>query len=221
MTQTKMRIMISHAYDEKELAEAWKELIETISGYSIAVWFSSDLRGTGGMTPGEDWRRDLERNLIENNLILAIQTPSSATHAWIVWECGIAHGLHIEGATGKHGRARDIFSAKETIQDHGVIPVVYAMKRGDLSNPLNAYQVYEGGDPAQVRQVCEYLLKKVKREVEGYIFEKALTTYNKVIEAFHLREQVTVEQLKVWQARFQQLMNSGRAGEIPSARLRM
>lgn len=76
MPQSTIKIMISHAYDEKDLAEAWEDLIETISGQRIAVWFSSDLRGTGGMTPGEDWRRDLERRLIENNLLLAVQTPS-------------------------------------------------------------------------------------------------------------------------------------------------
>ena len=221
MVQTKMRVMISHAYDEKELAEAWKELIETISAHSIVVWFSSDLRGMGGMTPGEDWRRDLERKLVENNLILAIQTPSSATHAWIVWECGIAHGIHASGMMKRHGIAGSIFSFRGVVPDYGVIPVVYAMKRGDLSNPLNTYQVYEGGDAAQVRQICEYLVKKVGLELEGYIFEKALVTYKKAIEAFHPREQVTVEQIKVWQARFQQLMDSGRAGEIASARLRM
>lgn len=221
MAQAKMKIMISHAYDEKELAEAWKELIETISARAITVWFSSDLRGTGGMTPGEDWRRNLERRLIENNLILAIQTPSSASHAWIIWECGIAHGMHASVATKRRGIAGGIFLAKDHSQDLGVIPVVYAMKRGNLSNPLNSYQVYEGEDPAQVRQVCEYLVGKVGIKLEGYVFEKSITTYVKTIETFHPRQQATVEQINVWHTRFQRLIESGRTGEVPNTRLRM
>ena len=221
MAQMKMRMMISHAYDEKELAEAWKELIESISEHTIAVWFSSDLRGTGGMTPGEDWRRDLERKLIENNLILAIQTPSSSTHAWIVWECGIAHGIHASGTMGKRANAWSIFSTKGTVLDHGVIPVVYAMKRGDLVNPLNTYQVYEGENQAQVRQICAYLAKKVGLEMEDYLFEKAFMTYQKTVEAFHFHEEVTYEQINLWQTRFQQLIDEGRIREIPSTRLRM
>src|SRR5258708_3675743 len=220
MSQSKMKIMISHAYDEKELAEAWKELIETISAHRIAVWFSSDLRGTGGMTPGEDWRGDLERRLIENNLLPAVQTPSSISHSWIVWECGIAHGI-ASGTTRKRGMARNIFPGRETFQDHGVIPVVYAMKRGDLSNPLNSYQVYEGEDPAQVRQICEYLVKKAGLELDGYTFEKSIAAYFKAIQAFHPRQQVTVEQVNIWHERFQRLVKAGRADEVPSTRLRM
>lgn len=221
MAQTKMKIMISHAYDEKDLAEAWKELIETISARSITVWFSSDLRGTGGMTPGEDWRRELERKLLENNLILAVQTPSSASHAWIVWECGIAHGMHANMAIRKRGIAGNIFLTRENSQDFGVIPVVYAMKRGNLANPLNSYQVYEGEDPAQVRQVCEYLVGKAGLEVEGYVFEKSIAAYVKAIETFRPRQQATVEQINVWRTRFQRLIDSGRIGEVHNARLRM
>lgn len=221
MVQAKMRMMISHAYDEKELAEAWKELIETISAHAIAVWFSSDLRGAGGMTPGENWRRDLEHKLSENNLILAIQTPTSATHTWIVWECGIAHGLHTGEAIRKRGMTRAFFSGREALSDHGVIPVVYAMKRGDIANPLNSYQVYEGEDPAQVRQVCEYLVKKIGLELDSYLFEKAFTTYQKTVEAFRPPEQVTHEQINVWRTRFAQLIEAGRTSEIPSTRRRM
>lgn len=221
MTQTKMKIMISHAYDEKELAEAWKELIESISEHAITVWFSSDLRGTGGMTPGEDWRRELERKLVENNLILAIQTPSSVTHAWIVWECGISHGIHANGVVKKLGKAWSIFSAKGAVQDYGIIPVVYSMKRGDLTNPLNTYQVYEGDDPAQVRQICEYLVKKVGLELDGYVFEKSVAAYLRARAAFHPRKQATEEQINVWRARFQQLVAAGRTDEILSTRLRM
>lgn len=216
-----MKIMISHASDEKDLAEAWKELLEAISAQSIDVWFSSDLRGTGGMTPGEDWRRNLERRISESNVILAIQTPSSSTHAWIIWECGFAHGIYVNEMLRKHHSVKGLFSGVDSIQDHGVIPVVYVMKRGDLSNSLNTFQVYEGGDPAQVRQICEYLLTKAGLELDGYIFEKAVAAYSKAIEAFHPRQQVTVEQIKVWHARFQKLLEAGRGSEVPNTRLRM
>ncbi len=56
---SRLKVLISHAYDEKELANAWKMLLDAISGKKIEVWFSSDLHAEGGGLPGVDWHNDL------------------------------------------------------------------------------------------------------------------------------------------------------------------
>jgi tetratricopeptide (TPR) repeat protein len=215
---TLLRILISHAYDEKELAEAWKKLLETTSSHAIEVWFSSDLQATGGVPPGEDWRRDLDHRLAESNFVLAIQTPSSASRSWIMWECGIAHGIYsTQTATPRsHPPA-----APPDRQEHGVIPIVYAMGRGDLANPLTTYQIYEGEDPDQVRQVCEYLLREAGLQPEAFVFKGPLVAYFRKIQAFHPRKMITAQEMQMWRERFEQLIRVGRTHEIVALRQMM
>src|SRR5579872_4016458 len=110
-----MKIVISHNAEEKDLAEAWKKLIETTSSGMIEVWFSSDTDPMGGVALGKEWREDLYQRLRESDFILAIQTPASAGKPWIMWECGVASGV------GK---------------ERGIIPIIYSMDRGYLPNPL-------------------------------------------------------------------------------------
>lgn len=215
---TLLKILISHAYDEKELAEAWKKLLETTSSHAIEVWFSSDLQATGGVPPGEDWRQDLDHRLAESNFVLAIQTPSSASRSWIMWECGIAHGIYSRQTTtpGSHPPA-----ASANRQERGVIPIVYAMGRGDLANPLTTYQIYEGEDADQVRQVCEYLLREAGLQPEAFVFRGPLATYLRKIQAFHPRKMITVQEMQMWRERFEQLIQAGRMHEIVALRQMM
>src|SRR6266700_1296332 len=136
---SRLNILISHAYDEKGLAEAWKKLIETTSMGLIKVWFSSDTGASGGVAMGQPWIDDLYQRLKESNFILAIQTRASAGRSWIMWECGVASGIQ---------------------RERGIIPIVYSMARGELANPLTVYQVYQGDDEDQVREVCQRLIDK-------------------------------------------------------------
>ena len=215
---TLLKILISHAYDEKELAEAWKKLLETTSSHAIEVWFSSDLQATGGVPPGEDWRQDLDQRLTESHFVLAIQTPSSASRSWIMWECGIAHGIYSRQATAQRSHTPTRTHGK---QERGVIPIVYAMGRSDLANPLTTYQIYEGEDADQVRQVCEYLLREAGLQPEAFVFKEPLASYFSTIQAFHPREMVTDQQVQMWRERFEQRTKIGRTSEIASQRQMM
>jgi tetratricopeptide (TPR) repeat protein len=215
---TLLKILISHAYDEKDLAEAWKKLLETTSSHAIEVWFSSDLQATGGVPPGEDWRRDLEHRLAESNFVLAIQTPSSASRSWIMWECGIAHGIYQRQTTtrGSHSSA-----ARQPRQERGVIPIVYAMGRGDLANPLTTYQIYEGEDKEQVHQICEFLLREAGLQPEAFVFKEPLDAYFRKIQAFHPRKMLTIQETQMWRERFEHYIQTGRLHEIAPLRQMM
>jgi len=212
---TLLKILISHAYDEKDLAEAWKKLLETTSSHAIEVWFSSDLQATGGVPPGEDWRRDLEYRLAESHFVLAIQTPSSASRSWIMWECGIAHGIYHRQTN------RGSSAARQNRQERGVIPIVYAMGRGDLANPLTTYQIYEGEQRDQVHQVCEFLLREAGLQPEAFLFREPLDTYLRTIQAFHPRQMITIQEAQMWRERFEQLIQTGRLHDIATLRQMM
>jgi tetratricopeptide (TPR) repeat protein len=188
-----LKILISHGHDEKGLASAWKELIETISAGALEVWFSSDTHAEGGMAVGKEWRENLYRKLAESNFILAIQTPFSFTRPWIMWECGVASGIE---------KAR------------GIIPIVYLMGRGDLANPLSTYQVYEGEDPEQVRQVCERLAHEAGLRPANFTLDESIKVYLRAVDLHRPRMPLRTEQMTLWRDRFEKLVQSGRVDEV-------
>lgn len=195
-----LNILISHAYDEKGLAEAWKKLIETVSSGIIQVWFSSDTGPTGGVMIGKPWLDDLYQRIAESDFILAIQTTISASRPWIMWECGVASGIN---------------------RERGIIPIVYSLGRGDLSNPLTSYQAYQGDDASQVREVCERLVQKAQMTPPDYIYGEAIKTYLASVNLHRPRKPLRAEQIALWLGRIENLVQSGRKDELISLRQHM
>jgi tetratricopeptide (TPR) repeat protein len=196
----KIKVLVSHAHDEKALAEAWKILLNSVSLGAVEVWFSSDVNPGGGMEIGKEWREQLHRQLAESEFIIAIQTPSSATRPWIMWECGLASGI-----------------AKE----RGIIPVVFSMGRGDLANPLTSYQVYQGEDETQVFEICGRLVQAATLMLKKEYFSIEFKAYSEAIKLHRPRKAVATEQMTLWRARFEELMRSRRFKEIPQKRQAM
>ena len=195
-----LKILISHAYDEKALAEAWFKLLQDISLGAIKVWFSSDQTSGGGMGIGQPWRDQIYDRLRESGDIIAIQTPTSAGRPWIMWECGIASGID---------------------KNRGVIPIVFAMSRGDLNNPISVYQAYQGEDKDQVREVCERLVAKAGLNFNQAIFDQAYTIYREYIDLHQPRKAIPSEHMSLWRTRFEELARTGRAGEVFAKRQAM
>src|SRR5882724_4413130 len=84
----KVQIFISHAHSERDLAEAWKQLITAVSLDNVEVWYSADPRE--GIRPGERWRESIDAKLMRSTYVIALQSPGSLGRPWILWECGMA-----------------------------------------------------------------------------------------------------------------------------------
>ncbi len=158
-----IKVLISHSHDEKNLAGAWKELLDGVSLGIIDTWFSSDTAPTGGIPIGVEWRNQLYEMLKGSDFLIAIQTPSSASRPWIMWECGAASGVD---------------------KIRGIIPVVIGLGRGDLANPLSSYQVYNGADKQSVLEVVLRLTKEAEINLEGrkHVYDPALDAVSKGVE---------------------------------------
>jgi tetratricopeptide (TPR) repeat protein len=196
----RLRVLISHATEEKALAEAWKDLITTTSSGAVEVWFSSDTAPSGGMALGIEWRTHLYERLAESDFVIAIQTPATAGRPWIMWECGVASGVE---------------------KVRRIIPITFSIGRSGLGNPLTSYQVYQGEDAEQVQEVCARLAEEAELSPPSVIYETAIDTY---LEAFKLhppRKGVSIEQIALWKDRYEELIRSGRVGEIPARRQAM
>jgi tetratricopeptide (TPR) repeat protein len=190
---SRLNVLISHAHDEKGLAAAWKEVLETTSSGAIDTWFSSDTQASGGMVIGGEWRGHLYGKLATSDFILAIQTPTSAGRPWIMWECAAASGID---------------------KVRGIIPVVYSMGSGDLANPLTSYQVYVGEDPDRVREICERLAREAGLTPPAAIYAEPIKVYLDAVALHRPRKALGVEQMALWRNRFEELIRSGRSGEV-------
>lgn len=195
-----LKILISHAYDEKALAEAWATLLQDVSLGVIKTWFSSDQTPSGGMDIGQTWREQIYERLSRSDEVIAIQTPTSAGRPWIMWECGIASGIN---------------------KERGVIPIVFAMGRGELNNPIAVYQAYQGEDKSHVREACERLVVRAGLVFNEGVFEQAYTTYHEHIQLHQPRKAIPSEHMSLWRTRFEELVRTGRLGEVFAKRQAM
>src|SRR5262245_34521615 len=67
-SMSKTKVFISHAHDEKVLAEALGELIADVLMGAVDVWFSSDTMPGGGIGLGQEWRDPLFERLAGRSL---------------------------------------------------------------------------------------------------------------------------------------------------------
>lgn len=194
---TDLKILVSHAHDEKGLASAWKELVETLSLGRVEVWFSSDRDPKGGFELGKEWRARLYEKLAESDLFIAIQSPFSGGRSWIMWECAMASG---------------------TERIKGIIPVVYGIGRGDLTNPLSSYEVYQGDDIDQVRQVMQKLALEADLTIRDVMYTEPLRVYKEKVELHRPRKPVYQEEMNMWRSRVETLVQTGRSAEVVNLR---
>lgn len=195
-----IKVLISHASAEKALAQAWKDLITTTSLGVIETWFSSDVAPGGGMRIGEEWRDHLYEKLAESDFIIAIQTPATTGRPWIMWECGAASGVN---------------------KVRGIIPIVFSLERDKLGNPLSSYEVYQGEDQEQVREVCSRLAGEAKIGSNPVLYDAGIKTYFDTIKLHRPREPIRPEQITIWRDRCEELIREGRTGEVPARRQAM
>lgn len=118
-----LKIFISHHHEEKLLAQAWQELIRTLTQGVAVPWYSSDERTTGGVAPGE-WRPQVLQEIKNASVILVVITPVSNDKPWVFYESGLASG-----------------------QYKTVLPIYYFMKQESLNSIFKSSQCYQGDRP--------------------------------------------------------------------------
>ncbi len=130
------RIFISHAVEDQALAEAWQNLLNTMSNGAEQPWYSSDPRAKGGMQPG-DWRMQIHQAIEHAETILVLLTPASNERTWPTWESGVAYG-----------------SKKE------VIPIYLFTDVEHIHDVFKKFECFNGLDKDVVLGLCETILFK-------------------------------------------------------------
>jgi hypothetical protein len=132
-----MDVFISHAHENRRLAEAWQRLLRSVSGGRIDPWYSSDPRAEGGVGPG-NWRDKVRARIAAAEAMLILITPGSNQRPWLVWEGGFASG-----------------------QAKTVVPITYFVQARSIHSVFQNELCYSGEDEQKVTELCARLVAKL------------------------------------------------------------
>jgi hypothetical protein len=155
-----VKLMISHAHEDKEIAAAWGNLIGSLFGDGTGIWYSSAPAYT--FDGYKLFATQIENRIREADAVLTLQTPYSTEKPWVVWEAGLARG------TGKP-----------------LIIVVYKVESGKLGNPLDGFDQKDGLNEEEVENILLQLTEysNVRRGYTGRVFRSAWESYKEAVES--------------------------------------
>lgn len=85
-------VFISHDTRDAKLAEAFSNLLKSVSAGVLKTFRSSDKRGNQGIEYGVEWYPEIMKKLQESTSVVCLLTPNSLDRPWILFEAGVAKG---------------------------------------------------------------------------------------------------------------------------------
>jgi hypothetical protein len=196
-------IFISHAAEDHKLAEAWQDLVSTISNGQQIPWYSGDKEARGGVGI-EEWRKKISQTLYDAQHILVLLTPGSNERPWVLFESGIAYG-----------------------QNKSVVPVVHFMDKTEAHDIFSAFELYDARKKEDVYKIIELMIfnrsvpEKSKRVWDGayeefcaQLSQERLATFTRNLFQDHFHNMEEAKKIEgVWTAKWIEIDSSG--NEIP------
>jgi SAM-dependent methyltransferase len=84
-----VRVFISHARDDRDLADAMMRLLAGVSS-AITIDIDQNHGGVTGAGAGESWFAWIVDRIRSADEVIALLTPTSIMSDWVLWETGIA-----------------------------------------------------------------------------------------------------------------------------------
>jgi hypothetical protein len=85
-------IFISHDARDADLAEAFSELLGSVSSGMLTSFRSSDKKGKEGIEFGDEWYNRVMAKLGDASDVVCLLTERSLERPWILYEAGVAKG---------------------------------------------------------------------------------------------------------------------------------
>jgi hypothetical protein len=85
-------VFISHDTRDAELAEAFSNLLKSVSAGVLKSFRTSDRRGNQGIEYGVEWYPEIIKNIKNASDVVCLLTKRSIDRPWILFEAGMAKG---------------------------------------------------------------------------------------------------------------------------------
>jgi hypothetical protein len=156
-----LRLFISHAHEDKQLARALKELIEVVfppgAAQSVRVDFSSDDAVEGGVTTGVAWLDWIRTVVQQADACVVLLTADSISAPWVTWEAGAVSGVAIGSVS--HSTVAQTRAA--------IVPVLFGIGIDAIPAPLQHQQAVNGEKPEEVRKLL-FSLHKLSKSTQTF-----------------------------------------------------
>jgi len=85
-------VFVSHDTRDAELAEAFSNLLKSVSAGVLKSFRTSDRRGNQGIEYGIEWYPEIIKNIQSASDVVCLLTERSVNRPWILFEAGMAKG---------------------------------------------------------------------------------------------------------------------------------
>jgi len=85
-------VFISHDTRDADLAEAFSNLLKSVSAGVLKSFRTSDRRGNQGIEYGIEWYPEIIKNIQSASDVVCLLTERSVNRPWILFEAGMAKG---------------------------------------------------------------------------------------------------------------------------------
>lgn len=85
-------VFISHDTRDAELAEAFSNLLKSVTAGVLKSFRSSDKKGNQGIEYGVEWYPEIIKNIQSASDVVCLLTERSVNRPWILFEAGMAKG---------------------------------------------------------------------------------------------------------------------------------
>ncbi len=85
-------VFISHDTRDAKLAEAFSNLLKSVSAGVLKSFRTSDRKGTQGIEYGVEWYPEIIKNIQKASDVVCLLTQRSVDRPWILFEAGMAKG---------------------------------------------------------------------------------------------------------------------------------
>jgi hypothetical protein len=92
LKSTNPLVFISHDTKDAELAEAFSNLLKSVSAGVLKSFRTSDRKGNQGIEYGIEWYPEIIKNIQNSSDVVCLLTKRSVNRPWILFEAGMAKG---------------------------------------------------------------------------------------------------------------------------------
>jgi tetratricopeptide (TPR) repeat protein len=133
-------VFISHAHDDKALADAVTELVRRVFDEHAMVSYSSDQSSGGGIQAGSQWLEWILQQIQQSDVTIVMLTPASISKPWLMWESGAVSGVSLALKEGTP-----------------IIPLLFRLDKDQVPSPLGDRQAEYGESLEGIERVLQAL----------------------------------------------------------------
>jgi len=168
-----LRLFISHAHEDKLLADALQSLIAGVfpsgAAQTVRVDYSSDDAPRQGIGAGATWLEWI-RDVVRADVCVVILTADSVSAPWLTWEAGAVTGVAMGPTSVAGGGGRQAT----------VIPLLFGISVDNVPAPLQQHQAVNGEQPRGILKLL-FRLHELSNSIAQFSEESAESRVSRFI----------------------------------------